>query len=137
MIRKYILILSVSICLSIQSQGQISPNSLWMWMNGDSTGNVKTVFGTQGTPSPANKPGGRYGSISWTDRSGNLWMFGGESDTSGLTPIKKWNDLWKYDPLRNQWTWMKGNSLSNWTSGSGSPGSRSGSAAWTDASGDF
>jgi hypothetical protein len=31
--------------------------------------------------------------ISWTDPSGNLWMFGGFSNSSG-----ELNDLWEYIP---------------------------------------
>ena len=46
------------------------------------------VYGTQGVPSAANVPGGRYGSVSWIDSSGNLWLFGGAGRNGPL------NDLW-------------------------------------------
>ncbi len=36
------------------------------------------VYGTLGTPAfPGNVPGARFGASSWTDDSGNIWLFGG------------------------------------------------------------
>jgi len=60
---------------------------MWTWMKGDNTPNIAGVYGTQGVANIANKPGGRSLSTSWTDASGNLWLFGGNN----------FNDLWKYD----------------------------------------
>ena len=40
------------------------------------------TYGTRGMPDAANVPGARDGSISWTDESGNLWLFGGELQDS-------------------------------------------------------
>jgi len=43
---------------------------------------------------PINVPGARYGSFSWIDVSGELWLFGG----SGYDASGSWNDLndlWK------------------------------------------
>ncbi len=78
--------------------------NMWTWMNGPNTSNNAPVYGTQGIPSPLNNPGPRkYAAASWTDASGNLWLFGGFSPFSSMM-----NDLWKYDIASNQWTWMKG-----------------------------
>ncbi len=52
-------------------------NSTWIWMSGSSTRNQNGVYGTKGEPDAANIPGARYDSISWTDDSGDLWLFGG------------------------------------------------------------
>ncbi len=41
---------------------------------------------------PGFNPGGRWGGVSWSDGSGNLWLFGGQVG-SGLM-----NDLWKFTP---------------------------------------
>ncbi len=53
----------------------------WAWMGGSSTagqsGDLPTVYGTLGTPAAGNIPGGRESAASWTDSSGNLWLFGG------------------------------------------------------------
>jgi hypothetical protein len=55
------------------------------------------VYGTLGTPAAGNIPGGRAYIVSWTDISGNLWLFGGAGyDANGSYG---WlNDLWKYQP---------------------------------------
>ena len=56
----------------------------WTWMGGNSTSNVIGVYGTKGTSSPSNYPGGRYNSVSWIDSSGALWLFGGQGiDSTG------------------------------------------------------
>jgi hypothetical protein len=42
-------------------------------------------------------PGARFGAHSWTDASGNLWLFGGQGgDATGN--VGYLNDLWKYTP---------------------------------------
>jgi N-acetylneuraminic acid mutarotase len=76
-------------------------NSDWAWMGGSnvvgSNGGQSGVYGTFGTPSAANAPGGRDGANGFTDRSGNLWLFGGYGyDASGN--LGYLNDLWKYPP---------------------------------------
>jgi len=49
----------------------------WTWMNGPNIVNQIGTYGTQGTPAPANVPGGRSDLFSWADPSGNFWLFGG------------------------------------------------------------
>ena len=55
--------------------------SEWVWMSGSNTvgshGGQPGVYGALGVPAAGNTPGGRNGSASWTDSSGNLWLFGG------------------------------------------------------------
>src|SRR6202040_983100 len=65
------------------------------------------VYGTLGTPAPGNTPGGREFAVSWTDNSGNLWLFGGLAPPTGLNYL---NDLWRFDPGTNEWAWMGGSS---------------------------
>jgi hypothetical protein len=62
----------------------------WTWVSGSDALNPSGVFGAKGLAGPNNVPGGRGGSISWIDGSGNLWLFGG-SDSIGQL-----NDLWKF-----------------------------------------
>jgi PKD repeat protein len=78
----------------------------WTWMKGANTGNPPAVYGTQGVADPANTPGGRWVYASWKDLAGNLWLSSG--NIGGVTFILATNDLWKYDIVTNQWTWMKG-----------------------------
>jgi hypothetical protein len=69
----------------------------WTWVSGSNSINQIGTYGTEGVPVPGNVPGGRYGSVAWTDASGNLWLFGGyydiASDNRGA-----FSDLWKYEP---------------------------------------
>ena len=83
----------------------------WTWMHGDNFPNAPGVFGTQGVADPANKPPGLYETSEWKDNSGNFWLFGGYDFNAGNHAA-----LWKYDPVNNEWTWMKG------PSGTGTPG---------------
>lgn len=65
------------------------------------------VYGTLGVPGPANVPGGRECAVSWTDKQGNLWLFGGRGiDATGK--LGYLNDLWKFNPSSQQWTWISG-----------------------------
>jgi N-acetylneuraminic acid mutarotase len=113
----------------------------WTWVSGSDTVNNPGVYGTLGVPDPANVPGARSGSISWTDDAGNLWLFGGYGRDSAGIPGRL-NDLWKFDGTN--WTWITGSDIIN-NSGvygtlgvpdpSNIPGARSGSISWTDDAG--
>ena len=116
----------------------------WAWINGSSNCCVQGVYGVQTIPDPANHPGGRaWGAIAWTDTSGNFWLFGGYGyDALGTTG--NLDDLWKYDPLTNEWTWMHGSEFQGANPAYGTqgvadvnntPGNRCEFAAsWTDCS---
>jgi N-acetylneuraminic acid mutarotase len=67
------------------------------------------VYGTLGSFAAGNYPGGRADASTWTDSSGNLWLFGGNGfgfPNSGVFAIL--NDLWEFNPSTNQWAWMGG-----------------------------
>jgi hypothetical protein len=49
----------------------------WSWMGGSSTVDQRGEYGTLGSAANGNVPGSRYEAVSWTDRGGNLWLFGG------------------------------------------------------------
>ncbi len=118
----------------------------WTFMKGDNMKAVYGVYGTKGIAADANKPGSREGSISWTDLSGNLWLFGGRGLATSNVFIDVLNDLWKYNPSVNQWTWMSGDSTEaaypvfgskGIAADANKPGSREGSISWTDLSGNL
>jgi N-acetylneuraminic acid mutarotase len=116
----------------------------WTWMNGSSTCGQAGVYGTLGTPAAGNTPGARQGAISWTDKSGNFWLFGGQGYTPNGFGIL--NDMWEYDPSTNEWTWVGGSNLTYQSGVYGTlgtpaagniPGGRWGSTSWTDNSGNL
>ncbi len=123
-----------------------SPSSgQWTWVGGASTKGKPASYGIQGTATSANVPGAREGASTWTDASGNLWLFGGQTaDSSGNAVFL--NDLWEYERSNGEWNWLSGSSTPDaigayGTEGTASrnnvPGSRAAAASWTDASGNF
>jgi hypothetical protein len=67
-----------------QSGNRVSPKNFvpgqWTSMSGQDSSYWSGVPGTLGTAAAANVPGSRQNSVSWKDGSGNLWLFGGETD---------------------------------------------------------
>lgn len=116
-------------------------SSEWTWMKGDSTVDQPAIYGTKGVTSATSNPGARYGSQTWTDQDGNLWLFGGygfDETTAGIL-----NDVWKYDPATNNWTWINGDTLVEQTgvygtkgiaSPANKPGARYVCSSWKDES---
>jgi hypothetical protein len=79
----------------------------WAWMNGPDTVSGTAVYGTIGVPSANNNPGPRQTPATWTDVSGNFWLFGGGGNGYPSVGLSGWlNDLWKYS--NGQWTWISG-----------------------------
>jgi hypothetical protein len=113
----------------------------WVWISGAKVINQDGVYGTQGTASASNVPGGRQASASWIDSSGNFYVFGGYNLSPSGQP-DAFNDLWKFSS--GQWTWLSGSSTVNQTAVYGVqgtaaaanvPGARWSSASWIDAAG--
>lgn len=118
----------------------------WTWMSGSNTGGTPGVYGTQGTASAANVPGAREYAVSWTDKSGNLWLFGGEVYVPNNNALGFFNDLWEFSPANKEWTWVSGSSTMNadgvygtqgTASASNVPSARMGAVSWTDSSGNL
>lgn len=112
----------------------------WTWVSGSNSGNVAGIYGTRGIGDVGNTPGARIYAVTWTDKNGILWLFGGESQ-NGLM-----NDLWKFDPATRIWTWVGGSSTPNASgiygtlgipSAANIPGARVFDTSWTDWSGNL
>ncbi len=140
------------------SLGAHAQSGEWAWMGGSSvlTQNDNGekgqpgVYGNQGQPSAANIPGGRLGAVTWIDKDGNFWLFGGagldSTETFGFL-----NDLWEFDPSSKEWTWVSGSkTIAAFNGGqpgiygqqgtpatTNTPGGRSGALGSTDASGNL
>jgi hypothetical protein len=128
---------SISVVCSLSSTAM----DVWTWVTGSPSANAAGVFGTEGTPAVTNTPGARREPVTWTDASGNFWLFGGNSvGSAGML-----NDLWEYG-TSGDWVWQGGSNTVGATASYGSlgvaavsnnPGAREGSAKWTDAAGNF
>lgn len=67
----------------------------WTWMSGSTEPNALPDYGSLNIYSENNQPGARKDVIGWSDRTGNLWLFGGYGpDSTGNAGYL--NDLWKY-----------------------------------------
>ncbi|MGD0831014.1 MAG: hypothetical protein ABR907_08740, partial [Terracidiphilus sp.] len=144
--------------LSIQqlANAQTTASEQWTWMGGSTgNGNISGVHGDLGIPAPENTPGSRNTAASWTDKSGNFWLFGG-SGTDDSGNLGRLNDMWEFNPslgTYGEWAWMGGSStMSSGGYGYGQPGvygkpgtfatgnipgGRNGAAAWADSNGNF
>ena len=122
---------------------EFSPTTkMWTWVSGGNTGGYVTpVYGTQGIASASNTPGARESEVTWTDSSGNLWLFGGEG---GPTDIL--NDLWEFNPSSKEWIWVSGSDMGSGSGVYGTlgvaatsnvPGGRWNPVGWTDSSGNL
>lgn len=108
--------------------------------------NAPATYGTQGTAASGNNPGARSAAFSWTDPSGNFWLFGGHFGNSDAGIDDYFNDVWEYSVSSGQWTWVGGSDMPNpsgtygtlGTNGSGhAPGGRRYAVGWLDGSGNF
>ncbi len=118
----------------------------WIWMNGSDTYIQNGNYGTKLLMSPAIQPGGRYSPVTWTDQSGNFWLYGGFG-YDGVNGVPGYlNDLWKFNYSNYQWTWMGGDTIANKYGNYGTqntadpanqPGARRFSASWLDVTGNF
>lgn len=80
----------------------------WTWVSGSSTNqDAPGIYGTLGQPDPANVPGARYDATAWFDSEQRLWLFGGYGYDS-VGHIFDLNDVWRFDPSTDEWTWMGG-----------------------------
>ena len=120
-------------------------SNAWTLVGGSTLDNQPGTYGTIGVASAGNIPGGRWAADAHIDSAGNVWLFGGQgfdsASSNGLL-----NDLWKYNPSTNQWTWVSGSELLNpngvygtlgTAAASNVPGGRQAASSWIDASGNF
>lgn len=139
---KFILGAAVLLCGSsnLKAQGDFT------WKKGPNSVNQTGMYGlTMGTGNSTTTPGGRQDLAFWKDAAGNFWIFGG----MGYDFIGNYGalgDLWKYDPISNQWTWKKGANMitTQGTYGTmgtpaaaNTPGARNGASSWTDSNGNL
>lgn len=92
---------------------RFNPQTLqWTWMKGLQSTDNFGIYGTQGVASASAMPGARYGSATWVDAQGNLWLYGGKGYAASGGDGNL-SDLWMYNIQTNQWTWVKGSNQIN------------------------
>lgn len=119
-------------------------SGVWTWLKGDNQPNNSGVYGTRGVPNVANVPRGRSGVALSMDAAGDLWLFGGRH-SQGYN-----NDLWRYHPADDTWTWISGastndptvpNSQGNYrppgTTTDNMPSARELASVWRDGAGNL
>ncbi len=119
-------------------------NGYWVWVSGSNLYNQPGTYGNQGVAGSNYIPGTRALMVSWIDKNGKFWLFGGANfDPNASSKNTAMNDLWKYDPATNQWTWVSGSKYTNQSTISGNkgessttynPGARYASVGWADNS---
>jgi hypothetical protein len=116
--------------------GAITTHNIWTWQNGTDTTDQAGIYTSKGA---TGTPGSRQGAVTWTDLSGNLWLFGGLG-YDNLGNLGYLNDLWEYSPSANTWTWVAGSNSINQNGSYVSPfipGARAWGVGWTDQSGNL
>lgn len=118
-------------------------NRTWTWVSGSDSVGAIGVYGTKDTPGLNNIPGARLGAISWTESDGTQWLFGGSTTIPTTTD---YNDLWKFNPISKEWTWVSGESTTNAfgiygvqgkPNANNQPGARLDSISWNDGNGNL
>lgn len=118
-----------------------------LWKYNISVNSWTFIAGTKQVNRPSNfttneaTPGGRWASASWSDKDGNLWLYGGGgySGTSGRGNL---GDFWKFNTHTSKWSFVSGeqygtNSNGVYDSIGENPGARYYSSHWTDNAGNF
>jgi N-acetylneuraminic acid mutarotase len=138
-------LLSLMLLLAGVSARLAAQGNDWTWMSGSNSTKQAGIYGTQGVPAAGNVPGARNEAVSWTDSSGNLWLFGGAGYDANST-LGDLNDLWRFTPSTGEWTWMSGSNLASQPDVYGTkgvpaagnvPGARGLAGGWTDSSGNL
>jgi N-acetylneuraminic acid mutarotase len=120
-------------------------SSQWTWVGGSDGTNAAGAYGTQRALTAGSIPGARNLAVSWKDKSGNFWLFGGYGYDQGGN-AGNLNDLWEYNTDAGVWTWVGGASSIaapgvygslGIPATSNAPGARQQGAGWLDSSGNF
>ncbi len=116
----------------------------WTWAGGADTVAAHGAYGTKGTAAAGNVPGARGGSAPWTDPAGRFCLFGGWGFDAAAVNSDDLDDLWCYDPMAAQWTWLDGSNAQRAAGDYGTqgvagsathPGARDSGHAWLDGAG--
>ena len=94
-----LMIISILFWLELMDKSSAREEVVWILVKG--TNEIPLcppVYGDLGVPDPANHPGARSESVSWINKDGTLFLYGGWCCNG------QYNDLWKYERNINQWS---------------------------------
>jgi len=74
----------------------------WVWVSGTLKLFESPEYGMFNREIEQSHPGFRFGSVSWTDKEGDLWLFGGHNSTSG-EHISIDANLWRFNRKNKRW----------------------------------
>jgi gliding motility-associated-like protein len=81
----------------------------WACMKGDTIPYTLGNYGIKGVESLTNMPGPRLSYCRWISKVGDFFIFGGDIvDTTSIISGARLNDVWRYRPSTNNWTWVSG-----------------------------
>lgn len=121
-------------------------NRRWTFMKGTTAPNARGEYGFQGSGNSATRPGSRFLAQAWTDGTGKFWLLGGHGYATSTSVSGFLQDLWRYDPMTDTWTWINGSNGLDQNAKHGSvlvpshsntPGGITEGLAWTDPVGDL
>jgi hypothetical protein len=121
----------------------------WAWISGTPTSapsftanGAPGVYGKNGVAAKGNTPGGRMGAATWSDSSGNLWLYGGWGEDQNPNEEGTLCDFWEFNTTTGLWKWVTGGNLIGSTAPAygtegkadalNDPGCRWGATGWTD-----
>lgn len=81
--------------------------NIWTWMKGPNTLNSGPIWGVKKVEDPANNPAARLSFTKWKGKDNNFYVFAGGNSASSR------NDLWRFNPFTNNWTYMSGSKVVN------------------------
>ncbi|HUL35228.1 MAG TPA: kelch repeat-containing protein [Candidatus Eisenbacteria bacterium] len=125
----------------LNSGNYTTTEGVWSHISGSLAADQAGVYPPNANPAP----GARTNAVTWTDASGNLWLFGGYGyDGQGPAVLGFLNDLWEY--TGGKWVFVGGSSTANQNGVYGQqgtpdsanlPGGRQEAVGWTDAHGNL
>ncbi|KAI3657742.1 hypothetical protein MP638_004346 [Amoeboaphelidium occidentale] len=84
-------------------------DGLWSWVSGKLTSNAPGVFGELGVPGNGAEPPNLFSfAYGYDINARQMYVFGGGSYVSGVGGFKKYSQMWRYDVMSGNWTWMNG-----------------------------
>lgn len=132
------LLRALPICAALALQpGAAHCNHDWVWLGGMEVVDQPNMPTTP-TLGQTGYPGARSGALHWTDKAGNLWLYGGRSGGASNRA-----DFWKYSPTLETWTYMGGDATGApavypaQVDQPGHPGERSNAVCWVDPKGNL